>query len=1428
MPQQRSWFDQFNTPTVQPIRPPTVTSWFDQFNQPAESKFDSQAFVDSFGTKYDPNAPEEKPYNPAEHGYFRNALQRVIDIPSGLWEMSPQGQFEKSQKEIGKQKYLREHDPAQLATRQAQQDQEFSQQLEGMKNPWEIAKATAGALDPTGAVPGYMGIGEQSVEDIKNQNWGGLTTNAALLATPWAFGKYLKTRGIRPGLLPEEPKVNVVPPVEPIKPNTAEFDAANLGDRGSGPDLYNPTTTQGADLGPPSSGFKPWDFEKVPEHRQPWVKSGLPPVDEPSSLRTQGIGERPAVPSPTEQVKVKYRDKNGRLRTRIVEVPIPTSPVAEQAMKGTEYEGKRYGGRTISGEIASGKLKFGDTSAEDTMTGDFLGNDPFWNTIPDRLRPEPPNVTALRNLAEGTPKEGAPARSNKLNFIDEAEYLRQKEAAAAAEKKPEPTRLPNTTTKSVLTPSGEMEKIANKARFKGKSISDLAEMAKTADEPTANAIRDELTRRRGTGGTTLSSIGLGEASRILRNEFNEWRVLKNLPENEAAFQQFLEETGKGAKAAGVGIEPKVDTSVVKESVRDLPKVENPFESKGRVAQFRTEADERFKKANGLYPDEWNRYQDLSAAFQHNFRDLPEETQKAMRTEFNKLHKQFPHVQRMAKIGDIQNQIDKSIVDEPKQGQRLVGYKQTPLDPNKFHVEIYSPRSGKITPMDVEFDTYAEAEAYANRTKKSYGLDSKDARLGLKDIRVVEPRLKGLSKPDKGTTLSAGGLGESTRILTDTAGEVGGVFRRKFMKQNPVLKTIIDKLINRRSSGELIGKQVRDRFAKYGDLTTDKMVQLQNEMGEGKHPDITKFFDDMYKELTDRGIELREKENYLPQIFKEKAKEISNAFGSKTVSEKASFLLRSVIKDYAEGESKGLTPKLTPIELIEWYAKRANKLIADHEALKSLEKEGYVTRKARENIEVTTKSGKTITKKGKYIRPDGTVQLDPNLVPDGYYAHPEVKSVLENYLKSSEEASGGFWNKAEKTVGKVKNVMLSSGLIPGVPATTFHGGNFARPFSGRAFREGGLTGQYNALKYGLFPKLADRLLKEKTSAAVEATQRWGYSTNVERPTNSKIFEGEDIGRFKKTINWLADKQYKYYEGPLFDKMLPALKWTVFERNFENFISKGMSIDEAGKGAVQISDDFMSGKNVDLLYHNKNFDSAARVFLLAPNWLRSSKDLAWKIPKSFIPFLEDNKSPIAQKYRRAGARTLATYVAANVIQKALTGKFMVENKPSDIMNLQIGDDPTDSKKSMGLDWFGTAADDFEIPVKAIAAAMSPDEKAKGLGEVIANTAEYRTSPLGQAILSVFMGENFQGEKNLATTHDNFGNYIPTSTRLGNTLSQVANFGPQQLSQPINYATGRASLFEALSKMAESNLVFRNKSKIKPSFNIPVPEIKFPKRK
>lgn len=203
-------------------------------------------------------------------------------------------------------------------------------------------------------------------------------------------------------------------------PNTAEtLDSLNL----KRPGTTNPIVDRGVELPPVTPPREPWDFESL----------GTRPVEEPYNLpRSQGVqsvtsqskgkfkdareaakadpgdlkarGEvtgRPSVgKGPTKKIKVKYIDEDtGKKKTRVVRVPLDASPEAIQAIKNRVIRG---------GNVA-----------------DYLDDDPLMATVPNRLRPEAPNVAALRGMAEGYPKQGADVPRVNLEVIDEAEWERR-------------------------------------------------------------------------------------------------------------------------------------------------------------------------------------------------------------------------------------------------------------------------------------------------------------------------------------------------------------------------------------------------------------------------------------------------------------------------------------------------------------------------------------------------------------------------------------------------------------------------------------------------------------------------------------------------------------------------------------------------------------------------------------------------------------------------------------------------------------------------------------------------------------------------------------------------------------------------------------------------------------------------------------------
>ena len=739
-----------------------------------------------------------------------------------------------------------------------------------------------------------------------------------------------------------------------------------------------------------------------------------------------------------------------------------------------------------------------------------------------------------------------------------------------------------------------------------------------------------------------------------------------------------------------------------------------------------------------------------------------------------------------KVLDKFSELDDRIPSAPKVSRPKPVKPERPYNPNLVDTTVTKPGMSARELLD---DAYKQAEATRKKGKPVEAIPRQGRNVILDnptpdDIRLREGQGWTVKSRD-GNQVTMKYEGVEPAAIT---GETGRLKYGKFMRNNPAFKGIMDQMIKVRSAGDLIGKGIRNQFAHVANIPKEKLVEFQSAMASGKHGDVRKFFDDLHSELRSKGIDVDHKENYLPQIWDNTAAEIKKAVGDKTLSEKASFQLQSVFDDYKRGIDAGLKPKMSPVELMEWYGKRANKLIADYTALKGLKEAGY------------------LVEEGK--RTPGMQAMDPNYGTfKDLYADPSVKKVIEGYLKSGEQ-QGGFISNVAKTTGKLANIALSSGVLPHVPLATYHGMNMAMPFSGRAFMEGGFKRNYQAVKYGIFPKKAAALLDKENPQMIQAAKEHGFKASVENAPGtqgSKFFENPGKNPIKGAVNWFTDKQHHYFENDLFNKMIPATKWEAWKDNFAKFKKQGMSEADAGREATKITDTFFSGKNVDLMYNNKNFNTATRILTMAPDWLRSTVDMGINIPKSMIPLLKDYNSPASKAYRKAGYRVLGAYVTASMLQKMHTGKFLHENSVADQFNFDTGEKDSNGNP-VSVKLFGSSADAFKIPLQA---AMATAKDNGGL-EFLEGAAENRASPLSQLGLNIIKGEDYKGEPNIFSTRDRYGREIPTKDRLANTFSQMVNMGPPQISSPYNLATGRMSPEEAFSRVAELPLKIGRKSK------------------
>lgn len=1498
-PQQRRWIpDTTATPKPKSNYPDWVPSWVSQ----AEKKV---ADI-SFGA----------------------AKRLAYDLPKSMLEMAPIR---------GQSKFFSEYGKDQSATDKANAELE-SQIQQTVKSPWALTKAAANALDPTGAVPGYIGLGEQGIQDIKTGNYGGAAANVGLMAAPFLIGRggsKVSTKSIPPELLPKEPAINVVPPVKP--PSLAQVPKEYLPQVIAALDKYDRTPVKQLsrlnpnDIAVPELGLTNADIasfhkdfpgtRQAPDLYRPtrvtMPGEGPLAVDKPVFSRTQGVRELPTEPANID-IAHEYSYDKGKPRIRQVTQPAGITPEIAEAIRT----------KKISGE---------------TIEGDWLSGDPLYSTVPNRLRPEPPNVTMLRGLSEGTPKEGALPRGRRLQFEDEQAYIDRIKKAETQNKPLPKVEQPKSNLRNLL--GDDTGAVDWRAIFGVKEPKEIpGAKGRVAQFP--RNINEILKAHDQLGFDTL-----GEAKAAIRQhedwasrwqvddpqavkEINIWKsqqkpiepsywetlkrdIQARNPIKEPAVDlsdkdlmaryESLKAEKKDKRLAATTREEKraisdsygdeladlhgeltkrklikpatlgsvmqkmrdIVDSVQEGSVKDLSErigASTNIEEAKRLIAEREDALNRIeetkqnrikraeehanieKERERVYEEQRKKdkaeLEERNKVYSNRLRNLG----KSNVTEFpvdtsvvKEPVKELPVVEAVKSISTetMQSKIDKALQDF--ESKNVSGGLMKPGDPKKIVIpEIgmteqdvqdlravrYNKKLKDSLPSGGDFSQKFKKTfpAYADTFGKVVGWNEGAVSVELKDGRgvtvnrddvvnfaipegkVKRPEFKTVMRPEKfdregnfiidpDIKLLHAGLNpiEGLKELfgkkekqpkgegLDTS-RFGNAFRGKFMEDNPAFKSIMDKLIKARSAGEWIGKSIKDQFSHIKDITKEQLPEFQSELAKGNYPEVRDFFDELHNIITEKGLKLGKKENYLPQIWDNTEAEVRQAFGNKQLNEKASFQFKSFIEDYQTGIAKGLKPKMSPLELMEWYAKRANKLIADTTALKGLKEEGYL-----------------VDSKGRQegMKP---VHTDESSYA-GHFAEPEVKKVIENYLSSEEGIGTGL----KKGTRKVANLMLSSGVIPNKPLGTWHGSNMAW----RAFKEAGFKRLGQAVKYGVSPESASKLLSEKSSRIAEITKKYGFNTTVEGTHNAPLFEGENLGKVKKGLNWLSDKQQGAFEKPLFEKMIPALKYSAWEENFANFKKKGMSEVEAGNAATKVTDDFYSGKNLDLLYNNKNFNNFMSIATLAPDWLRSTKNLGIEIPKSLAKELTGKSTPASRVYSKAAGRVMATYVFANLLQKATSGHYMVENGSDKMFNFELGEDVS-GKKTRSFKLFGSAADFFKIPIQM---AMAAKERGGAGLDVIADAAEARLSPLGSIPLSAITGENYKGDPNIFARTGRFGQPVSTGEKLKNTFNQVLGYGPPQAAAPLSALFGFMTPEEAVSRIAELPLSYGKKKSNSP---------------
>lgn len=604
-------------------------------------------------------------------------------------------------------------------------------------------------------------------------------------------------------------------------------------------------------------------------------------------------------------------------------------------------------------------------------------------------------------------------------------------------------------------------------------------------------------------------------------------------------------------------------------------------------------------------------------------------------------------------------------------------------------------------------------------------------------------------------------------------------------------------VNARRATKIEGKLKEREFKDLDSLGLQGIFDFQGGVTAGKLKDVAKYFDNKFAELSKGGVKLDYRENYLPQLWEEDAEKVFEI--TKRLGLKPSFALKRVLENYRMGIEAGLTPKYKTVsELIGWYEGRANKALADRKFFDTLADRGWISPRGRS--------------------PEGWETLDPDHFPvqkfhstEGefekvFVAPPEIARSINNYLrvpKSELDARnpGAFLQWAADKASLSKNFAMSSGAPwTGVNA---HGFNImARTI---------IANPKNALTVGRYLFDPSRLMHKVSRGGVGSTRTvaqddldamlhtapWAIKRGLTLTT-----EGHELGvsgstnLAGKAMQGFLKKQGEMFEDPLFQEILPATKLKFFNDTVEEMVKDGLDREAAGKAAAEFTNNVYGGINWEALGKSRDLQNVARMFILAPDWLRTNLNLG----KGIVQTLVDPKHPLGKQYAKVARNLLGAYVAADVVNYTINGKHMFENEPGHALDIHIG-------KSEGKDRyirpFGTAADFLRLPFDVAASAIKGD---MGQGfKVLRNRASI---PANTGVNLLWNQDDF-GRPIFGK--DVYGRKIGVGKQLGIAAGEISDLvTPPYVRAGIDYATGRSNAEQAAFGSAEMPIRFSTASK------------------
>lgn len=586
-------------------------------------------------------------------------------------------------------------------------------------------------------------------------------------------------------------------------------------------------------------------------------------------------------------------------------------------------------------------------------------------------------------------------------------------------------------------------------------------------------------------------------------------------------------------------------------------------------------------------------------------------------------------------------------------------------------------------------------------------------------------------------------------------------------------------VGKRQASKFEGIAQTADFKKLDELGTAGFDLIESGRMEN-HPVISQvreILDTQWKKLNDAGVRTGYVDNYLPHLFTETQSEAEIALGRR-LSKSSKFSLPRILKDYKEGLAAGLHAKYNKLsDVVGAYVTSTEKTLAD--------KEFFDWLRSNKVIMTATEINKLPKETRALFSDYVTINADRfgfDRLNQAYKAAPDIAGAIDNFLLdfgSNPSQKFGIVEKVLKAGAGINTALKNWKLSAGIPGTGVNS------FGLMSVKRHMLAGN-NPIKnlaegflWVLNPKSADQVLQTYAKEMPDAVKN-GLVLSVEDMDFFTPVAKEYKNILTKSYGVVADKLSQWFEKPLFNNVLPAMKLKTYKQNIEIFLKQGLDEKSAKELSANVTNSIYGGLNLDRMMRDKGTQTLVRNLLLAPDLYESQYNVGAGLVNMF-----KKGSPEAKVYQLYARNLLMDLVNRNVANKVLSGHFMYENPEGEKLNLDTGTYTADGKKRTIK---GYGLDAVKVPFDIMDALVHGDVN------VLNRTVRNRLAPAFATAYGVATNTRYTGSPLYYPDATGSEKAAAIGTEVGTSLL------PTQLSEPVQMLQGKQGAEETVLRMLE----------------------------